>query len=1071
VNGFLTNCTPPMVVVRRIVLIGIAFGGLNAALAADAPNYNFDIRPILSQNCFSCHGPDEEGRKAHLRLDSYAGATAVHKGHQAINPDNLADSELIARITSTDPDEQMPPPESHRTLTQDQITLLTRWVKSGAEYRDHWAFLGAAKGPLPKVPSAHRAWSQNPIDHFVFARASQSGLFPMPQAQKRELLRRVTFDLTGLPPTLAELDAFLSDTSPAAFETVVDRLFASEQYGERMTLAWMDAARYGDSSVMHADGPRTMWPWRDWVINAYNSNMPFDQFTVEQLGGDLIPDATPSQKLATGFNRNNATSDEGGAFPEELRVEYIVDRVKTTANVWLGLSMECAQCHDHKYDPINNKEYYEFFAYFNNNADPGMQSRGGNEKPIITISNPMGVQEKDALHKERERIEAARHARVTEVADLVADWISLQEAKVASGEDVVVAPAGVRHQINLDEDGGTDFLDLISGEIGERHGTYAKADRLAGHGLLFRGGADVTYKNVGSFAEFDAPFSYGAWFKTRSDFTGAVFARMDKANNHRGFDVWVERGKIGTHLIHSWPNNAIKVLTETAVQNDVWQHIAVTYDGSGKAAGVSIYLNGDLQKKANPQQDGLADSIKTDVPFLVGGRYNDTKFKGSIDDVWIYDRVLSESEVVAVRDGGGLQDIFTIAADARTDAQNEALNMAYLNDHDEPYQALSEELLVLGKREAEVRDKYREYDSMIMGDNAKPRMTFILDRGQYDSPNTNAPVQPSVPAFLPQPSPDVPANRLGLAQWLVQPDHPLTSRVTINRYWAMLFGSGIVSSVMDFGNQGATPSHPELLDWLAVDFIESGWDVKRMLKQMVMSETYRQSSRIERKHFGVDPENILLSRGTRFRLQGEFIRDNALSVSGLLVSQIGGVSVKPYQPDGIWNEVSLNKGLRYKRESGESLYRRSMYTYWKRSAPAPNMQIFDAPTRETCLIGRPRTNTPLQALVTLNDIHFVEAARRLSQRIMNEGGGSFASRVNHAYRLCLSREATEDELAICRSVFDKQLASFLATPESAKAFLSAGESPRDEQLDIVEHAAYTVLTSMILNLDEVLTRG
>ena len=799
--------------------------------------------------------------------------------------------------------------------------------------------------------------------------------------------------------------------------------------------------------------------------------MPFDQFTVEQLGGDLIPDASQSQKLATGFNRNNASSDEGGAFPEELRVEYVVDRVKTTANVWLGLSMECGQCHDHKYDPISNKEYYEFFAYFNNNADPGMQSRNGNEKPIITISNPMGEQEIEALVKERERIEAARHARVAEAADLVADWVVKQEAKVASGEYVVVTPAGVRHQINLDEDGGTNFLDQASGEIGERHGSYAKADRRAGHGLLFRGGADVTFKNVGSFAEFDAPFSYGAWFKTRNDFTGALFARMDIKNNYRGFDVWLERGKIGTHLIHSWPNNAIKVMTETTVPSEVWQHVGVTYDGSGKAAGVFIYLNGKLQKKAKPAHDGLSDSIKTDMPFLVGGRNNETKFKGAIDDVWIYERVLSESEIAAVRDGGGLQDIFATAPEARTDAQKAALSMAYLRDHDEPYKALGEELMVLGKREVELHDKYRDHDSMIMGDNAKPRMTFILNRGQYDSPNTNAPVQPSVPAFLPQPSPDLPANRLGLAKWLVQPDHPLTSRVTINRYWAMLFGRGIVSSVMDFGNQGATPSHPELLDWLAVDFVESGWDVKRMLKQMVMSETYRQSSRIKQKHFGVDPENTLLSRGTRFRLQGEFIRDNALAVSGLLVSHIGGVSVKPYQPDGIWNEVSLNKGLRYKRESGEKLYRRSMYTYWKRSAPAPNMQIFDAPTREKCLIGRPRTNTPLQALVTLNDIHFVEAARRLSERIMNEGGDSFASRVNHAYRLCLSREATPAELAICRSVFDKQLASFQATPESAKAFLSVGESPRDEQLNSVEHAAYTVLSSMILNLDEVLTRG
>ncbi|MDA1044709.1 MAG: DUF1549 domain-containing protein, partial [Verrucomicrobia bacterium] len=565
-------------------MICVVFQGALPAYAATAPSYNLEIRPILSQNCFYCHGPDEESRKAHLRLDSYEGATSVHKDRQAINPEQLSASQLIARITSTDPDVQMPPPDSNKHLSPEQIAKLTQWVKSGAQYAGHWSFTAPQKAALPEAASAPPGWTRNAIDTFIFARLQQAELAPMPEADKRRLLRRVTFDLTGLPPSLGALDAYLADDSSNTYEKVVDRLLASEQYGERMALAWMDAARYGDSSVMHADGPRTMWPWRDWVINAYNSNMPYDQFTVEQLGGDLIADAREAQKIATGFNRNNASSDEGGAFPEELRVEYVVDRVKTTANVFLGLSMECAQCHDHKYDPISNRDYYQFFAYFNNNADPGMQSRNGNEKPVVQLQDSVSARKRADIERERADIEQKRSARREDAASEIAGWIAAQQATFDAGDLELRAPIGLRHHFPLDEEAGSPFRDEASVDIGHLEGTYTPATRDGVRsGLYVDGKTTVAFKDVGSFAEFDAPLTMAAWIKSRDNTTGSIVARMDEPNKHRGFDLILTEGSVGTHLIHAWPNNAIKVWSEAKIKNDVWQHVAVTYDGSLKA--------------------------------------------------------------------------------------------------------------------------------------------------------------------------------------------------------------------------------------------------------------------------------------------------------------------------------------------------------------------------------------------------------------------------------------------------------------------------------------------------------
>jgi hypothetical protein len=1041
----------------------ILLGALLATAADDTVDYNFDVRPILSKNCFACHGPDAHDRKADLRLDTYAGAIELRKGNRAIDPDDLANSDFIARIRTTDPDDIMPPPDSHRRLTAAQMDILERWIKQGAPYETHWAFNPPTQPEPPALPKG--AIAHNPIDHFI---AAKLGDLPQSQeASKHSLIRRVTFDLTGLPPTPEEVDAFLADSADKAYEKVVDRLLRSPHFGERMALGWMDAARYGDTSVMHADGPRTMWPWRDWVIKAYNDNKPFNDFTIEQLAGDLLPNATDDNRLATGFNRNHASSDEGGAFAEELRVDYVVDRVQTTANVWLGLSMECGQCHEHKYDPISQREYYQFFAYFNNTADPGMQTRKGNQSPVVNVPDPDREAELAEIARAREALEAKIAARRKAVETDLMLWVAEQQTQLEEGVQAPM-PGGLVHHFPIDSD-KAPIREGISGTEGKFDGKRQHSKR-GDNTCLKLNNNRIDFANVANELEFDQPFTLAAWVKPPKNASGAIFARMDNDNDFRGFDFWMQGGNIGTHIIHKWPENAIKVITKEPLKPNTWVHVAITYDGKGKESGVNIYVDGVL-KPHNVEQDGLTATIKNDLPFRIGGRHNASYVSNvEVDDIRIYKRALVIEEVARIQDGGNtLHELLSVPVAERSPEQQNALANIYLTAHDEPYKALLKEKSAIDSRASKINTASK-LTSMIMQDNSKRRVTYILNRGMYDSPIKDEEIPPGVPAFLPGLPEDAPDNRLGLAQWLMDDEHPLTARVAVNRYWAMLFGTGIVKTVIDFGNQGDLPSHPELLDWLAVDLIKSGWDIKHTLKQMVMSATYRQSAAISPVRLAADPDNRLLASGPRYRLQGEFIRDNALAVSGLLVPIIGGPGVKPYQPDGLWNEVSLNGGLRFKPDSGEKLYRRSMYTYWKRSAPAPSMTIFDAPSREKCVVQRARTNTPLQALVTLNDVQFVEASRNLAERVMKQDA-EFAKRINAIFKLCVSRAASAAEIAICREVFDQQLAVFQQDLEAAKKHLALGESKRDESLDAAEHAAWTVLSTMILNMDEVLTRG
>lgn len=1013
-----------------------------------------DIRPILSDKCFFCHGPDEENREAGLRLDLQEEAEAAIV---AGDPDA---SELIARIISDDPDSLMPPAESNKSLSAKEIELLKRWVEQGAEWTGHWSFIA------PSKPSVSETESQTlgPIDALISERLAEQGMKLSPEASREKLLRRVTFDLTGLPPTIEEIEAFCSDTSDDAFEKVVDRLLDSPRYGQRMALAWLDAARYGDTSVYHADGPRDMWAWRDAIVKAYNDNLPFDQFSIAQLAGDLLPDATLDQQVLAGFNRNNGTTDEGGAIAEEYRVEYCVDRVKTTATVWLGLTMECAQCHDHKYDPITMKDYYRFYAFFNVSSDTGMQTRKGNAAPTIPIPDPENERRLPGVEQQLADAKAKIEKIELTSEPAFAAWLEQQQASERSSDKQIVNRLV---QVSLTEGTGDAVVDSRRADAslpikGKTRWVKSRYDWA----LKFDGSNFVDLGDVANFERTDS-FSYGGWVKpAKKSGQGALLARMDDANAYRGFDMLVGDGPISVHIINTWPANAIKVITNKRLKANQWQHVLATYDGSSKAKGIKIYVDGELWDW-KIEQNGLSDTIKTDKSLLIGSRHPGSKLKGDVDEVYVFDRTLTEAEAKQLSQAVPIDGLLAIAAEKRTEDQQRAIKQYYLTTENDEYAKTEKQIESLGRQIENLRKPLTTV--MVMGDMAKPRETFVLNRGAYDSP-TEEKVEAGTPAILPPLASDAPRNRLGLARWLFQDDHPLTARVAVNRYWQMFFGVGLITTPEDFGAQGEFPSNPKLLDWLAVDFRDSGWDVKRFIKQLVMTKTYRQSSSASSERFQADPENRFYGRGARFRLQGEFIRDNALYISGLLNESVGGPGVKPYQPPGLWAEVGLGGNPKFVQDHGDKLYRRSLYTYWKRSAPPPSMQIFDAPTREKCTIRRARTNTPLQALVTLNDTQFVEAARHFAERVIYEGGRSADERIDFAFQVATARRPEPSERAALKDVLTSALQHYKENRDAAGEFLAVGESARDETLDPSHHAAWTILASAIMNLDETLTR-
>ncbi len=1059
---------------RRIQLIVLAMiaGAVGLFYSASADNskgrvdFNREIRPILSDGCFTCHGPDEKTRKARLRLDTKEGAFAKPG---VIVPGEAAKSRLIDRVTSKDPAVVMPPPSAAHKLTERQIELLRQWINEGAQWNEHWAFLPPARPEAPKVGNA--AWVRNPIDAFVLARLEKEGLKPAPEADRATLLRRLSFDLTGLPPTTAELDAFLADKSPDAWEKQVDRLLASPRYGERMAMQWLDFARYADTHGYHIDSHRDMWPWRDWVIRAFNANKPFDQFTVEQLAGDLLPDATPDQKIATGFNRNHMINFEGGAIPEEYLNEYLVDRVETTASTWLAMTMGCARCHSHKYDPISQKEFYQFYAFFNNVPEIGLDGRVGNAVPYLSLPTEEQKTKQQELNRAiQERADALAEKNVA----------PLQEAweKTLLGRQ---AAAPIRQIVaHYELDGG---LADSSGRY--RHGRTAKGDPTFGGGMVNRavsldGQTQLDFPAVG---EIDArrPFTLAVWLRPSFGKVGTYgFQKIAVDGSRKGYEMVFEE----THLIDiqrwaapltfrmtaAWPEDALAIRTKASLNNGEWKHLVIVGDGSGRAAGIRIYLDG-RPAEVEILRDALRGSIGSAAALTIGGDKSlGRAYSGGIDDLRFYDCALAPEEIETLALPYPIQTILSGIGGKRTKEEGDRLREHFLSHvAPETMRRQHAELKAL-RAEKKIFDK-TILNTMVMMELGKPRDTFVLGRGDYR--NKTEKVEPAVPAVLPPLPKGEKVNRLTLARWLVDPAHPLTARVAVNRYWQMFFGIGLVKTSEDFGVQGERPVNQELLDWLATEFIRSGWNVKAMQRLILTSAAYRQSSKVTPALVEKDPENRLLARGPRHRLPAELVRDNALAVSGLLNNAIGGPSVFPYQPAGLWEELAFGDGFSvqtYVQSHGPDLYRRSMYTFWKRTVPPATLVTFDAPDREKCVIRRAVTNTPLQALVLMNDPTYLEAARTLAERALREGGKDAAARLSYAFRRVTARKPAPAELAVLQELLAQQLATYRRDRPAADKLLQIGESTRDPNLDPAEHAAWTMVMSALLNLDEAITK-
>jgi Protein of unknown function (DUF1553)/Protein of unknown function (DUF1549)/Planctomycete cytochrome C/Concanavalin A-like lectin/glucanases superfamily len=991
--------------------------------APEPVDFNRDIRPILSDRCYQCHGPDAARRKADLRLDQEASAKAERESGHAIVPGDAKGSELYRRVRADDPAERMPPQKSGKSLTAAEIEKLRRWIDQGARWQPHWSFISPVRPPVPAV--ANRDRTRNPIDAFIQARLEREGLAPSGEAERGILIRRVTLDLTGLPPTAEEIDAFEQDKSPDAYQRLIDRLLASPRLGERLATRWLSAARYADTNGYQTDAPRFMWRWRDWVIDALNRNLPFDRFTIEQLAGDMLAGATLDQRIATGFNRNHRGNGEGGIIPGEYAVEYVVDRVDTTATVWLGLTLACARCHSHKFDPIEQDEFYRFFALFNNVPEEGRAVKYGNSPPLIKAPTRAQQQKSMQLTAEALKLEL-------ELLDQEADIESAQRAWEGSASSRVCLDWSINEDV---------VLKRRPDENRER----------------------VDLGDVAGFGFYDK-FTISVWVKHDGVKGGTIVSRMVDEPQGEGYSVVLARGKVQVNLVKRWLDDAIRVETKDALPINVWTHLSVVYDGSRVAAGVKVYKDGELAP-LSVLLDELNQTFFTKAPLRLGaGGGPDSRFAGDLGGLSIYSTALPAEDISILAARESIAQIPAIPIGKRTPGAARKMRRFFLATVAPP----SLRALDAGHRAA--RRKLAEFSeqvptTMVMEEMAVPRATHVLTRGQYDLPG--AKVSPGVPMCLSGGRATPVLDRLALARWLISPANPISARVAVNRDWQMLFGTGLVKTLDDFGAQGEPPSHPELLDWLAVEFSGGGWDVKRLLRTIVSSATYRQASRVSRPAVERDPENRLLSRGPRLRLPAEMIRDQALALAGLLVERNGGPSVKPYQPAGLWNELA---DADYVQDHGPSLYRRSLYTFWKRTVPPPAMVAFDAAARETCIVRETRTNTPLQALDVLNDVTFVEAARGFAERIMTGRGRSPEERLSAAFHQATARRPRRDELEILVRGFHSHLARFGRDRQGALALVAQGESARDPRLDPVELAAYTTMAQLILNLDETLTK-
>jgi len=1151
---------------------------LTQALAEEV-DYSRDIRPLLSENCYKCHGPDDAVREAELRLDTEEGAfrELPSGGFAAIRGDSSR-SKLYQRISTDDPAQRMPPPDSGKLLTPDQIALMKTWLDQGAAWREHWAFLQPERAPEPRVPGG---WSvRNPIDSLILSRLEREGLEPSPETDRYTLVRRVTLDLTGLPPSIAEVDAFVEDSSPHAYDNLVDRLLASSRYGEHQARYWLDAARYGDTHGLHVDNERSLWPYRDWVISAFNNNMPFDQFTIQQLAGDLLSDPTREQLVATGFNRCNVSTSEGGAINEEFLVRYAVDRVETTSTVWMGLTMGCAACHEHKFDPFSQKEFYELFAFFYSLTEKAMDLNALLPPPYIRLPTPAEERRSADLDERIRALEKRFERPLPEVDAAQSDWedsfaerlATLWEVPVPVSaesqggatltilEDGSVLATGhnpekdvyeivlrtelkeikaLRLEVPVDEPGetagraedgnfvlselevtasavtsGEDSRKLVlaavhadesrqgfaalqvldglnttgwavdAGRRESRSVTFTLLTSLGFDGgtdlrvrLLQKEGGGQNLRRVRFSVTTDetlAPPNFDPWYligpfeaEGGNDAYETAYEPESEIDVNKTYQKgrvkWIQKPEFANGQIHqlgggmgaSYLYRIIKVPTAREVELSL---------GSNDA--LKVWLNGEVVLDRNVRRRAVADQDKITVKLRPSGNsllLKVVNYSGPSAFYFSDVRDKTDSELLEL----GL--ILALPREKRSDAQRKALRDHYRKTYRPKLKKIHEELGGFRRQKDNLTNQMAA--TLIMEEMDKPRAAFVLDRGEYDKKGEK--VEPSVPAVFPSLPEGASPNRLGLARWLVSGDHPLVARVVVNRFWQQYFGTGIVKTAENFGSQGEWPVHPELLDWLAVEFVESGWDVKHLQRLLVTSATYRQSSRVRPEVFEQDPENRLLARAPRFRMDAEMIRDNALAMSGLLIEGIGGRSVKPYQPPGLWEAIGLggsNTRL-FKQDHGTALYRRSLYTFWKRTSPPPTMALFDAPSREICTVRRPRTNTPLQALALLNDVQLFETARHLAQRMMVEGGGNPDDRIGFGWRLATARPPSARETQELRELFVLYQAVYAEDEEGALELVGVGDSEPDETLAPSELAAWTLIANLILNLDETVTKG
>jgi hypothetical protein len=1048
------------------VVFAVAIFASPVAAAESAVSYNRDIRPILVENCFSCHGADSAGRKADLRLDRRD--DAIEFG--ALVPGDPDSSVMLDRIYSDDPEEVMPPPALKKTLTPEQKELLTRWIKEGAEYEPHWSFIPPTKPEPPPVKDEE--WVNNPIDNFILARLEAEGLAPAPEADRRTLARRAALDVTGLPPEPGAIEAFVADARPDAYERYLDTLFTSPAWGEHRGRHWLDYARYADTHGIHFDNEREMWTFREWVIDAFNGNMPFDRFTELQLAGDLAdlgpdahPDAVLEARIGSGFNRCNMTTNEGGIIDEEYVVLYARDRTETTATVWMGLTAGCAVCHDHKFDPVSMKDFYALSAFFNNTTQRAKDGNVKDTPPIIQV--PLAADRPRLAELERalpaakravaERREGAKPAFEAFLAGLTADSI---QAALPRDTPLVSLPFA-------EGEGTATHVSLLGKETELPLSPKAAwQPGPSGQPSITVDGKALELATAGDF-EHDQPFTVSCWIKPpANDSAYAVVARMDMKAEFRGWDLWVQQRRAAMHLIHDWPEDALKVAAEAQMPADAWTFVTLTYDGSGSPAGVRIYYDGKPQKLKVENNRFKRNTVRTTVPLTIGSRTpGDGAYGVGLAELTILGRALSEAEVGGVSRADALAELAKLPPEQRPAAAG-GLYDWWLGTLDDAFIAATKTLTGIETEIAAI--KARGTIAHVMNEKPGTPTAHILDRGEYDRRKEE--VTAGTPEALPPFPDDLPRNRLGLAKWLLLPEHPLTARVTVNRFWQEVFGTGLVRTAGDFGITGELPSHPELLDWLAVDFREHGWDVKRLFRLLLTSATYRQAAVTTPEKIAADRDNRLLSRGPRFRMDAEMIRDQALAASGLLVAKLGGPSVKPYQPPGVWAAVAMPESntKKYVAGTGEDLYRRSMYWFWKRSAPPTSLDIFNAPSRELCTVKRERTNTPLQALVSLNDPQFVEAARALADLALEQPGDDPA-RIDFVARRLLARPLDSGEQQIVAASLADLAAHYTAHPDDARLLLTVGES-KHRTADLPRLAAWTMLVNQLMNLDEVLCK-